>query len=153
MSESRLSLLSRHLGNPSSTTALQPSRSTDAGLSTETQDTPGTETAFNMTTEFQDNKCPSSRPPHAPLHRQYGEQGQNTQPLVDATFHTTILAPDGFTTVEPGSMYRPDEAQPGRREPSFPNLHNLHADVIQRTLTPPSDFPSNCLEIPRRAMI
>ncbi|KAK4444217.1 hypothetical protein QBC34DRAFT_309470 [Podospora aff. communis PSN243] len=104
-----------------------------------------------MTSNSQENKSTSSC--HAPLPRQYGEQGQNTKPLVDATFHTTILAPDGFTVVEPGSMYRPDETHPGRREPSFPNLHNLHTSAIQRTLTPPSFFPPNLPSLPRRATI
>ncbi|KAK7709529.1 hypothetical protein SLS63_013207 [Diaporthe eres] len=34
-------------------------------------------------------------------------------------------------------MHREEERHPGRREPSFPGLHNLHKSVFERTLRPP----------------
>ncbi|KAJ0122905.1 hypothetical protein J7T55_011366 [Diaporthe amygdali] len=37
-------------------------------------------------------------------------------------------------------MYKKEERQPGRREPSFHGLHNLHEFVLVRTLNPPEPF-------------
>jgi hypothetical protein len=34
-------------------------------------------------------------------------------------------------------MYWPNERSVGRREPSFPEIHNLHPSVIARTIDPP----------------
>lgn len=33
-------------------------------------------------------------------------------------------------------MHREKERHPGRREPSFPGLHNLHESIFERTLRP-----------------
>lgn len=80
----------------------------------------------------------------------FGEQGENTPPAPGASLAKTVVLPDGHASVSPDDMYRLSELAPGRREPSFPGLHNLHDTVISRTLSPPpieGDKPN------RRAML
>lgn len=67
----------------------------------------------------------------------FGIQGTNTPPAPGASLARTVLLPDGFTACAPDDMYRMNELAPGRREPRFPGLHNLHSSVFERTLAPP----------------
>lgn len=68
----------------------------------------------------------------------FGKEGTNTQPSPTAAPLHTQICEDGYSVVKPGDMYRLDERSPGRREPRFPGLHNLHDSVIDRTRNPPS---------------
>ncbi|KAK7968000.1 uncharacterized protein PG986_002277 [Apiospora aurea] len=70
--------------------------------------------------------------------RRFGKQGVNTKPSPTAGPLKTKICDDGYPVVAPGDMYRMDELQPGRREPQFPGLHNLHESVIARTRDPPA---------------
>ncbi|KAK0647097.1 hypothetical protein B0T16DRAFT_458959 [Cercophora newfieldiana] len=83
----------------------------------------------------------------------FGEEGQNTIPLPEAHFPKRITAPDGFSMIDSTDMYRIDELHPGRREPHFPNLHNLHSSVIARTINPPATLPSDQPAILHRASL
>jgi hypothetical protein len=83
----------------------------------------------------------------------YGEEGQNTPPAPGADLAKTIIAPDGFNMVAPDEMYRMNELQPGRREPGFHNLHNLHDSVFERTLHPVLPLPLDKPDIQRRATL
>lgn len=74
----------------------------------------------------------------------FGIEGTNTPPAPKATLARTVLLPDGFTACAPDDMYRMDELAPGRREPGFPGLHNLHESVLERTLkAPPFQLPQH----------
>lgn len=74
----------------------------------------------------------------------FGIEGTNTPPTPKATLARTVLLPDGFTACAPDDMYRMDELAPGRREPGFPGLHNLHESVLERTLkAPPFQLPQH----------
>lgn len=83
----------------------------------------------------------------------YGMPGKNTGPCPKSNAVDTITAADGFGMIAPGGMYRIDELRPGRREPSFPNLHNLHDDVFARTLNPSMAFPADRPELGHRAAV
>lgn len=73
------------------------------------------------------------------LQGRFGKEGTNTKPSPTAQpVKTKICEEDGHPVVAPGDMYRMDERHPGRREPQFPGLHNLHESVIDRTKHPPS---------------
>lgn len=85
--------------------------------------------------------CPGGR---------FGKEGTNTPPAPGAVLARTVTMPDGYTSVAPDDMYRIDELEPGRREPCFPNLHNLHDTVFERTLNPPKPTED---EHNRRAML
>ncbi|KAK8065083.1 hypothetical protein PG997_011830 [Apiospora hydei] len=80
---------------------------------------------------------PSTLLPHDGF-RRFGKQGTNTMPSPTAAPLKTKICEDGHPVVAPGDMYRMDELQPGRREPEFPGLHNLHESVIARTQDPPA---------------
>lgn len=69
---------------------------------------------------------------------QFGKEGINTPPSPGANLAKTVLLEDGYTSVSPLDMYRFNELAPDRREPSFPGLHNLHDNVMARTLNPPA---------------
>ncbi|KAK8034157.1 hypothetical protein PG993_009152 [Apiospora rasikravindrae] len=69
--------------------------------------------------------------------RRFGKQGTNTEPSPTAAPLKTKICKDGHPVVAPGDMYRMNELQPGRREPQFPGLHNLHESVLARTQDPP----------------
>ncbi|KAK7935984.1 hypothetical protein PG985_001479 [Apiospora marii] len=74
------------------------------------------------------------------LRGRFGKEGTNTKPSPTARpVKTEICKQDGYPVVAPDDMYRmEDELHPGRREPQFPGLHNLHDSVIDRTREPPS---------------
>jgi hypothetical protein len=48
-------------------------------------------------------------------------------------------------------MYWPNERSVGRREPSFPEIHNLHPSVIARTIDPPMTIVDDVQD--RRTML
>ncbi|KAK8113441.1 hypothetical protein PG984_013967 [Apiospora sp. TS-2023a] len=82
---------------------------------------------------------PSKLPPADGLRGRFGKEGTNTKPSPAAQPLKTKICEDGYPVVAPGDMYRlDDELHPGRREPQFPGLHNLHESVIERTRNPPS---------------
>lgn len=69
---------------------------------------------------------------------QFGKAGHNTSPSPGASLAETVILDDGYTSVSTNDMYRINELSPHRREPSFPGLHNLHDNVMARTLNPPA---------------
>ncbi|KAK8856016.1 hypothetical protein PGQ11_011928 [Apiospora arundinis] len=79
----------------------------------------------------------STRLPHAGFRGKFGKQGTNTKPSPTAEPLQTMICEDGHSMVIPGDMYRMSELHPGRREPKFPGLHNLHESVTGRTRDPP----------------
>lgn len=80
---------------------------------------------------------PKLSPLNGGLQGRFGKQGTNTKPSPTAQPLKTEICEDGYPVVAPGDMYRMDELHPGRREPQFPGLHNLHDSVIERTREPP----------------
>lgn len=83
----------------------------------------------------------------------YGIPGKNTGPCPASKAVRTITAADGFGMIAPDDMYRIEELQPDRREPRFPNMHNLHDDVFARTLNPSRVFPADRPELEHRATV
>lgn len=79
-----------------------------------------------------------------------GEEGKNGSPAPGAILARTVTASDGFSTVASDDMYRMNELSPGRREPSFHNLHNLHDSVLERTRNPPLPILLDNREVVRR---
>lgn len=68
----------------------------------------------------------------------FGQEGENTGPSPRATLAETTLLHDGFSSIIPTDMYRIEELAPERREPQFPGIHNLHPDVVHRTISAPA---------------
>lgn len=95
--------------------------------------------ANNIDSLDSSHQCASQEEP--PLSRgKFGKQGHNTPPASTATQARTINLPDGHSSFAPDYMHRDEERQPGRREPGFPGLHNLHQCVFDRTLNPPEPY-------------
>lgn len=68
----------------------------------------------------------------------YGQEGTNTNPSPGSGRSLKMITQkDGFSMIAPDDMYRIEETHIGRRECSFPGLHNLHESVIARTINPP----------------
>ncbi|KAK8058095.1 hypothetical protein PG994_008543 [Apiospora phragmitis] len=94
----------------------------------------------NVTSQRQDGPTevwPSNLLSQDGFQGRFGKEGTNTKPSPTAPPLKTTICEDGHPMVAPGDMYRMDELHPGRREPQFPGLHNLHDTVITRTRDPP----------------
>lgn len=83
------------------------------------------------------HQCVSQKDPPPLSGCKFGEQSLNTPPASFATEARTTVLPDGHSSFATDCMHREEKRYPGRREPSFPGLHNLHESVFERTLRPP----------------
>jgi hypothetical protein len=62
-----------------------------------------------------------------------------------------VTHPDGYEMFAPCHMYWPNERSVGRRELSFPEIHNLYPSVIARTIDPPMTIVDDVQD--RRTML